>query len=113
MSLTLLKNKIEELNKVHQIEILKVLLNDKINFTENKNGIFFNLTNIKEEQLENLHNYVNYINDQEKSLNHIETLKESYLESFFNSDNDNSITFTDTNQDNTSNNSNINISATI
>ena len=47
MSLTLLKNKIEELNKVHQIEILKLLLNDKIIFTENKNGIFFNLTNVK------------------------------------------------------------------
>lgn len=113
MHLTLLKNKIEELNKVNQIEILKLLLNDKIHFTENKNGIFFNLTNIKEAQLVNLHKYVNYINEQEKSLNQIETLKESYLESFFNSDNNNIITSTDTKQDNTSNNSNINISASI
>ena len=119
MSLTLLKNKIEELNKVHQIEILKLLLNDKIIFTENKNGIFFNLTNVKEAELVNLHNYVNYINEQEKSLNKIETLKESYLENFFNSENNNTVDIitsthhTVTKQNNTSNNSNINITASI
>ena len=111
MSLTLLKNKIEELNKVHQIEILKLLLNNDIDFTENKNGIFFNLTNVNEAQLVNLHNYVNYINEQEKSLNKIETLKKTYLTSFFNSENNDNIepNISNNQGDNISKNSNINI----
>ena len=103
MQLTLLKNKIEELNKIHQIEILKLLVNNNIDFSENKNGVFFNLTNANKEQLLNLNNYVKYINEQEKSLNKIETLKKTYLTSFFNSENNDNI------EPNISKNSNINI----
>ncbi len=43
-NLQILRNNIEQLDKVHHINILKILETNNINYTENTNGVFINLT---------------------------------------------------------------------
>ena len=51
--LILLKEKIEKLNKFHQIEITRILNNrDNVTLNENKNGIFINLSVIDQDIIE-------------------------------------------------------------
>ena len=64
MSLDLhtLKEKIEELNKIHQIEVLRILQKqDKITLNENKNGIFINLTNVNNSTIAELKKYLDEV----------------------------------------------------
>ena len=84
MELESIKNYIEGLNKYHHIEILKILkksANIKIN--ENKNGIFINLSLLSNETLDEIIKYINYIKEQEKTLNILEKEKENYKQNFF------------------------------
>jgi hypothetical protein len=77
--LEFIKNYIEKLNKQHQLEILKILKKDlNIKINENKNGIFINLSLLSNELLNEILIYINYIKDQEKTLNVLETEKETY-----------------------------------
>ena len=39
-----LKNQIESLDKIHHVKIFKILKDNKIKFSENRNGIFINMT---------------------------------------------------------------------
>ena len=39
-----IRNIIEKMEKIHHIEIAKILQNNSINLTENDNGIFINLS---------------------------------------------------------------------
>ena len=74
MSLDLhtLKEKIEELNKIHQIEVLRILQKqDKITLNENKNGIFINLTNVNDSTITELKNYLEYVKQQENPTNRL------------------------------------------
>ena len=75
--LNCLKESIEELSKFHQVEILKILKNDEtITINENKNGIFINMTSLKDSVITELGNYLKYVNKQEKQLNDIEVQKD-------------------------------------
>lgn len=85
--LTILRDKIEAFEKNQQIQILKILKEHKIPINENKNGVFINLTSVKEESIIELENYINHINNQEKILLQNENLKNNYKETFFNKDN--------------------------
>ena len=38
-----LRDKIQALDKFHQIEIFKILKTHNVNYTENRNGIFINM----------------------------------------------------------------------
>lgn len=86
LELTQLKNSIETLGKNHHIEITKILLENSINFSENKNGIFLNLSTLTYEQITELQNYISYVNDQETTLNEFETMKTNYTKTFFQPD---------------------------
>jgi hypothetical protein len=84
MELENIKIYIEGLNKYHHIEILKILKkNTNIKINENKNGIFINLSLLSNETLDEIVKYINYIKDQEKTLNVLEKEKENYKQSFF------------------------------
>jgi len=86
MSLDLhtLKEKIEELNKIHQIEVLRILQKqDKITLNENKNGIFINLTNVNDSTITELKNYLEYVKQQENQLLEIEAEKNKLSNQFF------------------------------
>ena len=42
-NLLLLKNQIENIDKIHHIKILNILKNNNIKYSENRNGIFVNI----------------------------------------------------------------------
>ena len=79
---------IEAMNKFNQIEVLKILNNHKdITLNENKYGIHINLSEIKNEVIDELNNFIKYVNAQEKNLNQVEKQKESYKNIYFTKDN--------------------------
>ncbi len=72
-----LKMDVESLEKIHHIEILKILKkNPNIKLNENKNGIYINLSFIPEESVKEIENYLNYVRDQEKTIMETEKVKE-------------------------------------
>ncbi len=80
-----LKLKIEQLNKQHHIEILKILKkNSAVTLNENKSGVYVNLTLLPEQSITDISNYVNYIEEQEATLSSLETQKLDFKNTFFN-----------------------------
>jgi hypothetical protein len=79
---------IESMSKFNQIEILRIITKHKeIIINENKYGIHINLSDIKNEILDELLVYTNYVATQELELNNIEKQKESYKNTYFLKDN--------------------------
>ena len=75
IELITLKNKIEQLNKKQQIEVLKIVTQMNISYSENNNGTFFNLSNLSNDQLSKINSYISYVSDQETTLQELETVK--------------------------------------
>jgi len=85
-----LKERIERLNKFHQIEILKLLkTNDSCTLNENKNGIFVNLTSLNDGLIFELEKYLEYVQKQESQLSEIEKQKNILSNTFFKDNKDN------------------------
>jgi hypothetical protein len=85
-----LKERIEKLNKFHQIEILKLLkTNDLCTLNENKNGIFVNLTSLNDGLIFELEKYLEYVQKQESQLSEIEKQKNILSNTFFKDNKDN------------------------
>jgi len=79
-----LKSKIEQLNKQHHIEILKILKkNSSITLNENKSGVYVNLTLLPQQSILDISNYVAYILEQEATLSSLETQKLDFKNTFF------------------------------
>jgi hypothetical protein len=78
-----LKDKIESVNMFHQIEILRIFNDNHVYITENKNGIFINLTYVDSSILDKVYKYLTYVNKQEDQLNEIEEEKQKIASSFF------------------------------
>ena len=82
--LDLLKKNIESLEKLHQIEILKIINKKQSNIlNENKNGIYINMSSLDEETVNELKEYMKYIYKQETEININEKLKEEFLKTYF------------------------------
>jgi len=86
LQLEKVQGKIENMNTFNQIEILKILYkhNNEVTLNENKNGTLINLTDVPEYIIEELYNYISYVENQEKQLNNIESEKDTILNNFFN-----------------------------
>lgn len=83
-SLNSIKDKIEKMQKINQVEILKILKkHQNIKLNENKSGIFVNLSFLSKEIIEEIEKYVNYVNDQEIVINTFETQKQEFKNTFF------------------------------
>lgn len=63
-----LKKTIENLSKYHQIEIYKLIKNEGIDFDENNNGSFINLSQLKQTIIKKLYDYTKYVEKQQKEL---------------------------------------------
>ena len=74
-SLKFLRDKIEVLTAFHQIEILRILHTNKVTFSENKNGVFVNLTYVSPDIIDTISEYIVYVYKQESQLNEIEEKK--------------------------------------
>ena len=85
--LTTICKKIESMPQYNQIEILKIISKHKeIILNENKNGIHINLTEISSIVIDELCDYINYINAQEMNLNIVEAQKEEFKNTYFTKD---------------------------
>jgi hypothetical protein len=78
-----LKKNIEILNKHHQIEILQLLMKNLCKINENKSGCYVNLSFLSDETIQEITKYVEYVQDQEESLNTVEYQKEEFKNAFF------------------------------
>ena len=80
-----IKHFIELLNKQRQIEVLKILTDNNIQISENKNGSFVNLTLLPVNIIEKLKEFTIYIKEQDISFEEIEDVKKDFKSSFFSS----------------------------
>ena len=78
-----LKDGIENMPVVHQIEILRILNAKHTQINENKNGVFVNISKLNNDLLHELYDYMTYVIKQEKQLNEIEEQKQSLTKEFF------------------------------
>ncbi len=79
-----LKTKIESMSKINQLEILNILKrNVGIKINENKSGVYINLSLLPSETIDEIVFYLNYILEQELSINKIETQKTEFANEFF------------------------------
>lgn len=82
--LDVLKKKIELLEKNQQIEILRIIHNAQSNIiNENKNGIYINMSSLSDDIIDELQNYLTYINTQEKDLIVNENIMKDFQNAFF------------------------------
>ena len=58
-----IKDTIEDMNKCHQIEILKIFLNNSSVISENSNGTFVNLSYISDTCVDLLEDYISFVNN--------------------------------------------------
>lgn len=84
MDLNDIKTKIELMNKHHQLEILRILKNDKnIVLNENNNGVFVNISYLDNITLERLIKYIEYVDNQITNIESIENKKTMIETTFF------------------------------
>ena len=78
-----LKNEIQSIDKIHHIKILKILENNGIKFSENRNGIFINMNTFNQKTIMDINKTLLYISEQEKNLKDIENIKQELNKDFF------------------------------
>ena len=66
--LTSLRDNIENLDKIHQLHILKIFKKYNIEFTENSNGIFVNMTVLASDAINDIKSYIEYVSLQVKLI---------------------------------------------
>jgi len=82
--LNYIREKIENMNKFNQVEILRIMKTHKdVILNENKYGIHINLSELSEEIINELNIYIKYVNEQEITLNSVEKQKEDYKNMYF------------------------------
>jgi len=86
--LNYVRESIENMNKFHQVEILRLLYNRKtVMLNENKYGVHVNLSELDKEMIDDLKIYIDYVNNQENTLNEYEKQKETFKNIYFSKDN--------------------------
>ena len=85
MDLDSIKLKVEMMDKVNQIQILKILKDNNITITENKNGIFVNLSGLDDNVINKINDYINHYETQEIDFNKQENIKDQFKETLIDS----------------------------
>ena len=79
-----IKAKVDKMSSSQQLEILKILhANGDVKLNENKSGVFVNLSFLPKTAINAIEEYLKYVNDQEESLDVIETRKETVKHEYF------------------------------
>lgn len=79
-----LKKKIETLNVQEQIGVLKMMISENVNISENNNGSFINISSLKDEFLFKIYNFVEIKIKQIELFNNVEKIKENMKKEFMN-----------------------------
>ena len=84
LELNMIRDSIEKMAKMNQIEVLRILHSyPTITLNENNYGVHVNLTELDPSIIVALKHYITYINTQEKNLKSFETQKDNMRTSFF------------------------------
>ena len=78
-----LQNDIDKLDKIHHLKILKILTDNDVKYSENRNGIFINMNGFNEKTITDIEKTLKYIKEQEKQLKDVETIKADLEQDFF------------------------------
>tara|TARA_B100000941_G_C28455616_1_gene527693 strand:+ start:675 stop:1007 length:333 start_codon:yes stop_codon:yes gene_type:complete len=78
-----LKSRIEKLEQHHHIEILRIITESKVKLSENKSGVFINMSFLPDHLIKDIEKYLEYIDEQKTSLKTVEYQKEEFKKSFF------------------------------
>ena len=78
-----LRDSIEKLDKIHQVHILKIFNKYNIEFTENANGIFVNMTILNTDAINDIKSYIDYVKLQQMQLEKVEAEKDAYKKEFY------------------------------
>jgi hypothetical protein len=81
--LTKLKNKIEKMSVLQHVELFRIIKSNDVDFNENKNGIFINLSSTDCEVVKKLQEYTEYIEEQQHIINEQEKTKTEYIKEYF------------------------------
>jgi hypothetical protein len=80
-----MKEQIEKMDKINQIDILKILRDsNKVILNENKSGVYVNLTYCPQNTIDEIVKYLDYATEQEKLLKTTEQEKDNVKIEFFN-----------------------------
>ena len=82
--LTALRDNIENLEKHQHLHIVEIIQKNNIDFTENRNGIFLNMKDLNKKTIEEITQYLKYIEIQQKQLDTDENIKKTYVNDYFN-----------------------------
>lgn len=82
-SLKMLRDNIEALPIFHQIEILRILYKNHITFSENKNGVFLNLSYVNLDVIHKISEYVTFVQNQESQMCEFEKKKMTLSNQYF------------------------------
>jgi len=83
IDLEILRNRIEKLEKFHQIEIFHIIYTNQVAFTENRNGVFINMAKLNEDIIQKIITYLSYVDKQLTQLETTEELKQHYIKTYF------------------------------
>lgn len=84
INLTYVRDIIESMNPQNHVDVLKILVKyDDVCINTNKSGIRVNLTELKPEVINELIEYIKYIQTQENVLKIDEKQKETYKNEYF------------------------------
>jgi hypothetical protein len=78
-----LQNDIKKLDKIHHLKILKILRNNGVKYSENRNGIFVNMIGFNDKTITDIETTLKYIKVQEKQLKDVESFKAGLEHDFF------------------------------
>ena len=82
-SLKMLRDNIEALPTFHQIEVLRILYKNHITFSENKNGVFLNLSYVNLDIIHKISEYVTFVQNQESQMCEFEKKKMTLSNQYF------------------------------
>ena len=78
-----IRKSVEKLSKFHQIEVLKILMDHKIELNENNYGTFINMSELDGGIIDKIINYMEYVDEQELQLKNVEREKGDLKNKFF------------------------------
>tara|TARA_B100001057_G_scaffold496065_1_gene596563 strand:- start:3899 stop:4207 length:309 start_codon:yes stop_codon:yes gene_type:complete len=83
VTLECLRDDIEKMDKIHQERIFNILKESKINYTKNSNGVFINMSLLNKKIIDQIKNYILYVELQQQQLNKVEEDKEHYKKTYY------------------------------
>jgi hypothetical protein len=87
MNLMDLKDKIEQMSKSRHVELARILIHEyKIQYDENQNGIFVNMSELTPVIIHKMMDFTRYIEQQETDFLQIETEKNGLKDTYFNNE---------------------------